>query len=168
MSSSSRSISGLSQLQRYQKIIQSYLSTALWQDRYYYLLVQTSERHNDLVGAASSRGYMHLGPMCTRADYDNTTITTTSNQLSRLVTYFSGQSDRSLVGGWLSRKKLWYGTHLKWIPIMSGPITSTNPNAFTPSLLCTIGLMGGTYAGLHSVKVACWASLSRREYISWL
>jgi len=52
---------------------------------------------------------------------------------------------------------------------MSDPITSANPNAVAPSLLCTIGLMGGTYAGLHSAKVVCWASsLSGREYISWL
>ena len=30
-------------------------------------------------------------------------------------------------------------------------ITSTNPNAFTPSMLCTtsIGLIGGIYAGLY-------------------
>jgi len=36
-------------------------------------------------------------------------------------------------------------------------------------LLCTSGLMRGTYAGLHSVKEAGWASqFSVREYISWL
>jgi len=34
-------------------------------------------------------------------------------------------------------------------------ITSTNLNAFTPSILCTIGLMIGTYAGLHPAKEAC-------------
>ena len=34
-------------------------------------------------------------------------------------------------------------------------ITSTNLNAFTPSVLCTIGLMRGIYAGLHSAKEAC-------------
>jgi len=34
-------------------------------------------------------------------------------------------------------------------------ITSTNLNAFTPSILYAIGLMRGTYAGLHSVKEAC-------------
>ena len=106
MSSGSRRISGLSQLRRYQTIVQSYVSSAIRQGRYNYLFVQTSERHNDLVGAASSCGYMHLGPRCTRAVYDNCLITTTGNQLWRLVTYFGAQSERRLVAGWLARKKV--------------------------------------------------------------
>jgi len=50
-------------------------------------------------------------------------------------------------------------------------ITSRNPNAFTPSMLCTTGiaLMGGTYDGLYFCEEACRISpLSGREYISWL
>ena len=61
--------------------------------------MQISERHNVLVGAASSHVYVHPGPRRTRVDYDNSTITTTSNQLSPLVTYFVGQSDPSLAAG---------------------------------------------------------------------
>jgi len=54
---------------------------------------------------------------------------------------------------------------------MPNLITSTNPNAFTLSVLCTtsIGLMGGTYAGLSFGNKTCKTSLlSGREYFSWL
>jgi len=62
------------------------------------LLVRwTSERHNDLVGAASSPACVHPGPRRTRACYNNSTITTSDNQLSQLVIYFGGHSEGSLV-----------------------------------------------------------------------
>ena len=54
---------------------------------------------------------------------------------------------------------------------MPDMITSRNPNAFTPSMLCitSIALMGGTYDGLYFCEEACRISpLSGREYISWL
>ena len=50
-------------------------------------------------------------------------------------------------------------------------IISINFNEFTPSMLGTIsiGLMGGTYAGLCLCEKACRTShLSGRKYISWL
>ena len=68
--------------------------------------MQTSERHNDLVGAASSRAYVRPGPRRMGRYYGNSTITTTGSLLSRLVTYVGGQSDRSLVAGWLPWKKV--------------------------------------------------------------
>ena len=60
---------------------------------------------------------------------------------------------------------------ITWTPTMLDLITSTNFNAFTPSMQCTIsiGLMGDTYVGLCLCEEACRTSpLSRREYISWL
>ena len=40
---------------------------------------------------------------------------------------------------------------------------------YKPQCIYPFHAMGGTYAGLHPVKEACWASpLSGREYISWL
>jgi len=50
-----------------------------------------------VVGAAYSHAYVHPGPRRMWAHYDNSTITTTGNQLSRLITYFGGQSCRTLV-----------------------------------------------------------------------
>jgi len=50
---------------------------------------------------------------------------------------------------------------------MSDPMPTTNSVLFSPSMLCQIGQLVGTYAGLHYDKEACRTSpLSGKEYIA--